>query len=606
MPKRGHVMSSPGVFICHDLDTKAHQELQILTRLRQRLEETGTTVTVYPGRASDDGFLPFLNQTLPDLQWFILFQTPAAAQSYQVRMAVNTALKLLEQRRLQGVVRFLASADGSPVEMPAEWTSLPTFDGSYDYPRAIEKLVLTLEQDRAPLPVSASPQAVQALLPTPSLGSSPASTPSTPTSLRSPGQADYDRPVLPPNRLVPFGGSFRDFDFGTTERGRAIIGLSFLLVATLVLGTVMALLLTHPSQTPAGSTIISYGHLQFFNTGLTGADNTTGICDGLDIHLQNLGTPQNGQSFYAWLLRDKSQLGGALLLSKFTPVHGRLDLRYTSPNHQNLLASYSRFLITEESASLTPDSPTADLTRWRYYAEIPQVPDPQAETVGNTTVHYSNLDHLRHLLSGEPQLDQLSLHGGLSVWFFENVSKIFEWASTARGTGVPRDATEMHNALVKILDYLDGTELVAQDVPRGTPILVDPTVGRVPLLTLDEKALPVPGYIRHIELDLIALTSSPHSSAAQRQLAGQIDAELNRVKANLDQVRQDARQLVNMSPKQLLASSTFPLLDDLLSQARTAFIGEVNPATGVRSGGAVWIFDHMPELAALNVTPYKT
>ncbi len=599
-------MNASGVFICHDLDPKAHQELQILTRLRQRLEETGTVVTVYPGRASDEGFLPFLNQTLPDLQWFVLFQTASAAQSYQVRMAVNTALKLLEQRRLQGVIRFLASSDGSSVEAPPEWATLPTFDGSYDYPRAIEKLVLTLEKERAPLALSGSPPPAQALMPTPSPGSSPLGGLSALPG-RSSAQSDYDRPALPPSRLASFGGSLREFYFGTTERGRAIIGLSFLLVATLVLGTVMALLLTRPAQTSTagGSATPSYGRLEFFNTGLTGADNTTGICDGLDIHLQNLASPQSGQSFYAWLLRDKSQLGGALLLAKFTPVHGRLDLRYNSPNHQNLLNSYSRFLITEESAALTPDSPTADLMRWRYYAEIPQVPDPQAETVGNTTVHYSNLDHLRHLLSGEPQLDQLSLHGGLSVWFFENVSKVFEWASAARGTGVPRNATEMHNALVKILDYLDGTELVAQDLPRGTPVLVDPTVGRVPLLTLDEKALPVPGYIRHIELDLIALTSSPHSSASQRQLAGQIDTELNRVKANLEQVRQDARQLVNMSSKQLLSASTFPLLDDLLSQARTAFIGEVNPATGIRSGGAVWIFDHMPELAALNVAPYK-
>ncbi|WP_141727693.1 hypothetical protein [Thermogemmatispora onikobensis] len=603
MPKRGHVMSSPGVFICHDLDTKAHQELQILTRLRQRLEEVGATVIVYPSHVSDDGFLSFLNQTLPDLQWFILFQTSTTAQSYQVRMAVNTALKLLEQHRLQGALRFLASPEGSSTETPSEWTALPTFDGSYDYPRAIEKLVLTLEKERAPL--LAPPQTVQALTPTPSPGSAPGGLAAFPS--RPSAQAHYDRPVLPPGRLVSSASPLQEFYFGTTERGRAIIGLSFLLVATLVLGTVMALLLTHSAQTPAtgSAAAISYGRLEFFNTGLTGADNTTGICDGLDIHLQNLRSPQSGQSFYAWLLRDKSQLGGALLLAKFTPVNGHLDLRYNSPNHQNLLNSYSRFLITEESAALTPDSPTADLTHWRYYAEIPQVPDPQAETVGNTMVHYSNLDHLRHLLSSEPQLDQLSLHGGLSVWFFENVSKIFEWASAARGTGVPRNATEMHQALVKILDYLDGTELVSHDVPRGTPVLVDPTVGRVPLLTLDEKALPVPGYIRHIELDLIALTSSPHSSVTQRQLAGQIDSELNRVKANLDQVRQDARQLVHMAPKQLLASSTIPLLDDLLSQARTAFIGEVNPATGLRSGGAVWIFDHLPELAALNVAPYK-
>ncbi len=588
-------MSSPGIFLCHDIDPRAHQELQVLSRLRQRLEETGATVIIYPGRASDEGFLSFLNQALPESQWFLLFQTSSAVQSYQVRMAVNTALKLVEQRRLQGVLRFIASPDQP--EVPAEWSSSETFDGSYDYPRAIEKLLLALH--KAPTASSGSTGTIRAIVPS----SGPGELAQAETRLQP--RPDYDRPVIPPSGLTPLRHTFSGFYTVSTERGRVIIGLSFLLVATLVLGTVMALLLARPAPAKQVTSTGSYGQVDFFNTGLTGADNTTGVCDGLEVSLQNLAALPQGESYYAWLLPDKNEMGSGLLLARFSPVHGGLSLRYISPNHQNLFASYSRFLVTEESASLTPDSPTPDLNRWRYYAEIPQTPDPQAQTMGNMTVHYSDLDHLRHLLSGEPRLDQLSLHGGLSVWFFQNVSKVFEWASAANSVGPERSASEIRQALIKILDYLDGTELVGQDVPPGTPILVDPTIGRVPLLTLDENALPVPGYIRHIELHLVALTSSPHASAAQRTLAGQLDTQLNRVKASLDQARQDAAQLVKLSSKKLLSSSAQALLEDLEHQAMTAFIGEVNPATGTRIGGAIWIFDHIPELATLTVTAYK-
>jgi len=48
--------------------------------------------------------------------------------------------------------------------------------------------------------------------------------------------------------------------------------------------------------------------------------------------------------------------------------------RYVDPAHVDLLAKTSRFLITEESASLVPVAPTSDHRAWRYYAELPQQP----------------------------------------------------------------------------------------------------------------------------------------------------------------------------------------------------------------------------------------
>ncbi len=47
-----------------------------------------------------------------------------------------------------------------------------------------------------------------------------------------------------------------------------------------------------------------------------------------------------------------------------------------SQQHANLLASVSRFLITEEDAHNPTGNPLINMSTWRYYAEIPQLPNP--------------------------------------------------------------------------------------------------------------------------------------------------------------------------------------------------------------------------------------
>ncbi|MEO6891840.1 MAG: hypothetical protein ABI456_19745, partial [Ktedonobacteraceae bacterium] len=223
----------------------------------------------------------------------------------------------------------------------------------------------------------------------------------------------------------------------------------------------------------------------------------------------------------------------------------------------------------------------------------------------DTMYHYSNLDHLRHLLALDPMIRMDSLNGGLNIWFFENTRKVLEWATAARGTG-PSQPQPMHRQFIRILDYLDGTNYVHLDVPPGTPIIADPHIARVPLLTIDPAASEdQSGYIHFLEMHLLGLTDSPKSTKKQRALAGQIDVDLNKVKANLEQVRQDAIKLVHMTDTQLLDPATLPLLDDLVSQANTAFVGQVDPVTGSRVGGATWIFDHMQQLAQLTVVQYQ-
>jgi hypothetical protein len=162
--------------------------------------------------------------------------------------------------------------------------------------------------------------------------------------------------------------------------------------------------------------------------------------------------------------------------------------------------------------------------------------------------------------------------------------------------------------LIRILDALDGTAYVHLDVPAGTPVFADSNTAAKPLLSLD----PTPsqqnpaGYIYEIELHLLALTQTPYATKLQKTLAGKLEITLNQVQVNLEQVRKDARKLVQMTNEQLLAPAAVPLLNDLLSHATTAFDGQFDPVTGSQQGGATWIFDHIQELAQLSVTSYRT
>jgi len=72
---------------------------------------------------------------------------------------------------------------------------------------------------------------------------------------------------------------------------------------------------------------------------------------------------------------------------------------------------------------------------------------------------------------------------------------------------------------------------------------------------------------------------SPRSTSDQRKLAIQISRTLNEVKQELEQVRQDAKQLVTMTNAQLLAPSSLSLAEDMLKQAQYAYTGQSSPST---------------------------
>ncbi len=133
-----------------------------------------------------------------------------------------------------------------------------------------------------------------------------------------------------------------------------------LVAVLLVSGLGAYILLSHRA---GGSTAadVTVGQAFFVSSGQVNSAVTTGINDEVQINLQGIPAPQAGKAYYAWLLPDTSQSEAPdVLLGRLTVRQGAIHFLYRGDSqHTDLLAITSRFLITEESASVTPEVPIA-------------------------------------------------------------------------------------------------------------------------------------------------------------------------------------------------------------------------------------------------------
>ncbi len=380
--------------------------------------------------------------------------------------------------------------------------------------------------------------------------------------------------------------------------GRIIVSaIIIVLLLGAGLGTFFLYRTSH-SSTSSAPTV--FGQAYFLSSGLTqGPDAIPFSNDEFQISLHNIPNPQAGKSYYAWLLPDNNQGESAPLLLGILPVnHGNVQFLYKgNTGHVNLLAPYSRFLITEESASIMPSIPTPDLTAWRYYAALPQSP-----AVGQPP--YSLLDHLRHLLADDPEIMNLGLKGGLDTWAYRNTNRIQQWAASAQSDWSTHDYTSLRHFVVAILDYLDGSTEVQQDVPPGTPLAANPTFSQIGMLEI-VPGQKLSGYLFHIALHLNGVLASPGSTQNQRQLATQINTGINNMNRWLGKARSDAIQLVHMDDTQLALSSSQALLNDMNQQAHNAYFGQTT-SSGSQLQGMSQIYVTAQRLATFSVTAYGT
>ena len=380
-------------------------------------------------------------------------------------------------------------------------------------------------------------------------------------------------------------------------RRRLLIATIIILVLLIIGSGLTALLLANNAASTA-----SVGSASFVSSGKVNETTNQGANDEFQINLHNIVAPQSGKSYYAWLMADSSQIEGtALSLGKLSVNNGNINFMYSGDGqHTNLLATYSQFLITEEDANATPLNPTPDKSQWKYYAFIPQTPAAGQK--------FSLLDHLRHLLTDDPDLQHLHtpLPGGLAIWTYRDTQKLAFWANDALNAWKTQNFNDTHKRVIETLDYLDGSQLVAKDVPTGTPLMADPLPSQVPLLTLQPNQQP-PGYLQHDDVHLQGVVDSPGSTATQKKLATQIHGLLSSAQATMIKIRQDAKQLANMSNVQLSQSSSQAILQDMFTQANEAFTGTPNYVTNMSQakGGITIVYEDIQKLAMFDVTAYK-
>jgi serine/threonine protein kinase len=405
-------------------------------------------------------------------------------------------------------------------------------------------------------------------------------------------------PVLTPPRTPPI------FPAISGKRRRRLFIPILIALLILLIGSSLATWFLFLRSSPKPVTLAPgtlVGHAFFLSSGALNESSARGIEDQVQITLNNIPDPAAGKSYYAWLLNDKAEKQlKAVFLGKLNVSSGHVNMLYTGDSqYTNLIATNSRFLVTQEDASKTLRTPSLDRRTWSFYGEIPQIPSP----VGR---HFSALIHIRHMLYEGPILSQWGIHGGGNLQLFKNTQKILEWAESARDSW-GTDSDFVHRQVIRILDYIDGSPYINQDVPPGTPLLVDPRLAQVPLITV-VKGQNVPSYLSRIGDHVIPLTDesqTPGITPAMRTLAMRANVGLTNEQQWVEHVRQDAKQLVMMDNTQLLQPTALLILNDMQVWANYAFVGRVDPSTNEVQWGAVQIYYGIQQLANFDVRVFK-
>jgi transcriptional regulator with XRE-family HTH domain len=379
---------------------------------------------------------------------------------------------------------------------------------------------------------------------------------------------------------------------------RSISLLLSLLIIILVMSSVLAtIFFLHriPSNDISDSFV---GMLSFSSSGI-GQDTTSqGIADQIQIKLHLLHLPSVNKRYYVWLMPDQNNPEGSVVPLGILRIQGTTgQLSYGDPQHTNLLASYSRLLITEQDASPIPQAPSLDQSVWRYQAQIPQ-------TYTSGTPPYSLLDHVRHLLASEPQLAQHQLLGGLAIWLMRNTEQLVTGAKDAQSAGNTAQRDMLRQDLFRLLDYLDGLDYVQQDLPGDTSALqlVDQRTGSVGLLNI-VSGQPTRGYLVHIDDHLRGIVASPGVTMQQMILAEHILQNIDTINNWLQQARRDILQLLKNFDQPLPGSQTQQLLTDVYTLVTFASEGKPTSPTGNRLGGAQQVDEQVLQLASMQIIP---
>jgi hypothetical protein len=418
------------------------------------------------------------------------------------------------------------------------------------------------------------------------LPSSQATIPTTSGSGQTASTAPAPLPVLPTRRAP-------------VHQRKAFVMIASILLLLVGFGSGLGifLVLRSPGQTSTKSGTVSasiVGHASFFSSQQLTNQNLSAVNDGIHVQLQHIPAPSSGNRYYAWL-QDSQTEPTSVYLGTLNINNGTASLTYTDTQHRDLLGMTSIFLVTEETASVVPNAPSIDKTKWRYYAALPQT--------RSSRDNFSYLDHVRHLVSADPALDRLQLHMGVDFWFLNNIQEMQKETIEVRDHVT---LSVVRQQIANILYYLDG-KCAPQDlanapgsqVPENNLIAHDSVVG---LLDCAQAPEP-PGYLAHISSHLSGIAQAPGAPATQIQRAIAINNNLSYIKVWLNNVRNDALQLANMNDTQLSQART--LRNDMAVQAEYVLSGGIDPATQNPIPSAGQIVNNIELLANFDVAPYK-
>ncbi len=337
------------------------------------------------------------------------------------------------------------------------------------------------------------------------------------------------------------------------------------------------------------------GTVAFLNSGQGNRDLTQGYNDSIAIHFYNLPPPSPHMSLSIWLMPDTSNSSTpAILLGKLHA--GQNTFTYTSPQHKNLLATYSGVRVIEQPGDRVPSPPSA---HWRWEGWLSPIPTRQNKKDA------SFLSHLRQLLAADPTLRVNNLPGGLSLWLTRNSAKIEEWASAAQGQWhgeqtTDADAALIHRHLLRILEYLDGQAYYMRDVPPGSAWIVDPVAGRIGLLNSAKNQNP-PAYVENVEANVEKLMMSSGYTKTQQPFARVATTAIHRMLFDLEQVHKDAMELVNVKTDQLRQPGNLALLNEMANLTTEVKSGWFDPQTGENVGGVLWLAASLQQLATVPI-----
>jgi DNA-binding XRE family transcriptional regulator len=269
----------------------------------------------------------------------------------------------------------------------------------------------------------------------------------------------------------------------------------------------------------------SFGSFAFSNSSTGQENSSTGMADEITLHVHLDRQPGRGKRYFAWLLPDQNNPEGMILPLGTLSPQGTLS--YHDPAHTNMLLKHSTVLITEQRSSPVPHVPSLDQADWRAQVIIDQHNAPGTL--------YSLLDHLRHLFAIDPEIEAAGLHGGLVSWLEHISGQMATLTNDAQKQKMP----VLHQNLLRILEELDGSTTVAQDLP-DVSFPVNPQA-KIGLLTLFPEQSN-PGYLQHIENHLRGIATAPGVNHHQQILANQFVVAIDGVAVQWQAIHQETLQ----------------------------------------------------------------